>query len=66
MFAEKLREFRKRNYLTIKQMAEFLGVANSTYSNWEFKLRTPDKLKQKLVLKMLEEDDAKRGADECK
>lgn len=65
MFAEKLREYRKKHNLTILEMANFLGVANSTYGNWEFKMRTPDKLKQSLILKMLEEEESKRGTDEC-
>ena len=35
VFSKRLRELRKEKQLTQKQVAKKLGVADSTYANWE-------------------------------
>ncbi|MBY5034155.1 helix-turn-helix domain-containing protein [Streptococcus gallolyticus] len=41
MLAERLKQLRKEAGLTQKQVAEFLQVAQNSYSNWEKGIRTP-------------------------
>lgn len=56
MFAEKLKNYRKANNLTIQQMADKIGVPKRTYEEWEAKRHAPDKFKQKAVLQTLDID----------
>lgn len=53
MFAEKLKEFRKNNNLTLPEMANFLGVPFSTYEKWEYRQNEPDKFKKNIILEKL-------------
>lgn len=53
MFAEKLKNYRKANKLTVQQMADRIGVPKRTYEDWEAARRSPDKFKQSAVLQIL-------------
>ncbi|MDN3200471.1 helix-turn-helix transcriptional regulator [Enterococcus faecalis] len=41
-FTERLKELRKRNKLTQKELANFLGVSRDVYANWENGRAKPD------------------------
>lgn len=53
MFAEKLKEFRKTNNLTLPEMAKLLGVPFSTYEKWEYRQNEPDKFKKNVIFEKL-------------
>lgn len=57
MFAKKLREYRLTHNLTIRKMAEFLGVPLNTYDKWEYNVSVPDSFKQNAILEKLKKEN---------
>ena len=53
-FAQKLKQLRKEKGYTQVELAGILSTHEVTIQRWEYGKRTPDKLKQKLVLSFLE------------
>ena len=45
-FGKELRDWRLANKLQFKNAGDLFGVGMSTYSKWEYGLRTPTKLSQ--------------------
>lgn len=60
-FNKIIKEFRKANNLTQKELAERLQVPFRTYQNWELGYNTPTKLAQKSVLDYIRLENAIRG-----
>lgn len=49
-----IREYREKAGLTQQQFAEMFGISVNTVKSWDCGRRTPDKLKEKLIIEKLE------------
>lgn len=49
-----IREYREKAGLTQQQFAEMFGISINTVKSWDCGRRTPDKLKEKLIIEKLE------------
>lgn len=58
---EVLKEYRKANNLTQKELAERLQVPFRTYQNWELGYNKPSKLTRKYVLNYIWTSKLKEG-----
>ena len=49
-----IREYREKAGLTQQQFAEMFGISINTVKSWDCGRRTPDRLKEKLIIEKLE------------
>ncbi len=56
-----IREYREKAGLTQQQFADMFGISINTVKSWDCGRRSPDKLKEKLIIEkmnaMIEKDD---------
>lgn len=60
-FNKLIKEFRKANNLTQKELAERLQVPFRTYQNWELGYNKPNKLTRKYILNYIWGSKLKEG-----